>query len=49
MYGVKFDFVSGGPGYCGDLFIILGDYPGVPMALIRDLNTNKLTVLEPES
>ena len=48
-YGAKFDFVSGSPGYCGDLFVLLGDYPTVPMALIRDLNTNKLTVLAPES
>jgi len=24
-YGVKFNFVSGGPGYVGDLYIIQGD------------------------
>ena len=45
IYGVRFDFTSGGPGYCGDLFIILGDSPTPPMTLIRDLNTKKLTRL----
>jgi hypothetical protein len=25
VYGVKFDFVSGSPGYCGDLYILQGD------------------------
>jgi hypothetical protein len=25
VYGVKFDFVSGGPGYFGDLYILQGD------------------------
>jgi len=25
VYAVKFDFVSGGPGYVGDLYIIQGD------------------------
>ena len=48
VYGVKFDFVSGSPGYCGDLFILSGDSLGEPMTLIRDLNTKKLTVLQPE-
>jgi hypothetical protein len=35
VYGVKFDFVSGGPGYFGDLYILLGDALGEPMVLIR--------------
>lgn len=37
VYGVKFHFVSGGPGYIGDLFIIQGDAlsESAPMALIR--------------
>lgn len=25
VYGVKFHFVSGGPGYIGDLYILQGD------------------------
>jgi hypothetical protein len=40
IYGVKFDFVSGSPGYCGDLFILQGDalteHP--PVVLIRGDN-----------
>lgn len=37
-YGVKFDFVSGGPGYVGDLFILQGDAlsDGGLMLLRRD-------------
>jgi len=37
IYGVKFDFVSGGPGYVGDLYILQGDAAGEPpMVLGRD-------------
>lgn len=35
VYGVKFDFVSGSPGYVGDLYILHGDALGEPMVLIR--------------
>ncbi len=37
VYGVKFHFVSGGPGYVGDLFILQGDAlsESAPIALIR--------------
>ncbi len=37
VYGVKFHFVSGGPGYIGDLFILQGDAlsESAPIALIR--------------
>ncbi|HLZ16281.1 MAG TPA: hypothetical protein VKQ08_04550 [Cyclobacteriaceae bacterium] len=36
VYGVKFDFVSGGPGYFGDLYLLYGDaLSGEPMILIR--------------
>ena len=35
VYGVKFDFVSGGPGYCGDLYVLHGGALGEPMSLIR--------------
>ena len=45
IYGVKVDFVSGSPGYCGDLFILLGDSLGEPMTLIRSHDTKKLKVV----
>ena len=35
VYGVKFDFASGGPGYVGDLYVLHGDALGEPMTLIR--------------
>ena len=36
VYGVKYDFVSGGPGYSGDLFILQGDsLDASPMMLRR--------------
>jgi len=35
VYGVKFYFVSGGPEYCGDLYLLQGDGLEAPMALIR--------------
>jgi hypothetical protein len=35
VYGVKFDFMSGGPGYAGDLYILHGDALGEPVVLIR--------------
>jgi hypothetical protein len=25
IYAVKFDFISGGPGYVGEVFILMGD------------------------
>lgn len=34
-YGVRFDFVSGGPGYVGELYLVHGDALGEPMTLIR--------------
>jgi len=30
VYGVRFNFVSGGPGYVGDLFVLQGDGIGEP-------------------
>jgi hypothetical protein len=35
VYGVKFDFVSGSPGYVGDPYILHGDALGEPMVLVR--------------
>lgn len=38
VYGVKFNFVSGSPGYVGDLYILQGDALTeiAPMVLRRD-------------
>jgi hypothetical protein len=37
VYAVRFDYVSGSPGYCGDYFILQGDaLIGEPLQLIRD-------------
>ncbi len=38
VYGVKFNFVSGCPGYCGDVYILMGDSLNEPVTLIRDEN-----------
>ncbi len=40
VYAVHFDFVSGSPGYVGDLYLIHGDYLAdvPPAALVRDDN-----------
>jgi hypothetical protein len=37
-YGAKFAFVSGSPGFCGEVIVILGDCLGNPPVLFaRDL------------
>lgn len=38
VYAVKFNFMSGSPGYVGDLFILQGDAltGAAPMVLCRD-------------
>lgn len=38
LYAVKFAFVSGSPGYVGDLYILQGDAltGDPPLALVRD-------------
>jgi len=38
VYGVKFNFMSGSPGYVGDLFILQGDTltGDSPLILIRN-------------
>ena len=35
-YGAKFDFVSGSPGYIGEIYILVGDSLDEPMAFQRD-------------
>jgi hypothetical protein len=35
-YGAKFHFVSGSPGYVGDLYVLQGDALGEPMVLRRE-------------
>jgi hypothetical protein len=35
VYGVKFDFTSGSPGYSGDIFIIQNDTLEPPLVLVR--------------
>ena len=47
VYAAKFHFVSGGPGYVGDLFILHGDAltDAPPMVLTRN-GTGALEVLD---
>ena len=45
-FGAKFDFVSGGPGYVGDLYVIHGDALGEPMTLVR--RNGRLAVVWPD-
>ena len=35
VYGVKFDFISGSPGYFGELYIIQDDALQAPLVFIR--------------
>lgn len=45
VYGAKFDFVSGGPGYVGDIFVLQGDAIGeVPPMVLRRDRQNRLIV-----
>jgi len=36
VYAAKFNFISGSPGYVGDVYIIQGDSLTEPMVLRRD-------------
>jgi hypothetical protein len=48
-YGVRFNFTSGGPGYCGDLYVLYGDaISGVPVILIRDSEHHLQVVVNDE-
>lgn len=46
VYGAKFNYVSGGPGYVGDLFILQGDAltEQSPMVLRRDKEGKVITL-----
>lgn len=44
VYAVKFTYQSGGPGYVGDLYILLGDTPDEPLRLIR--KNDELEILD---
>ncbi len=44
VYAVKFKYQSGGPGYIGDLYILVGDTPDEPVRLIR--RRGKLEILD---
>ena len=35
VYGAKFDYVTGGPGYFGDLYIIQDDSLEAPLTFVR--------------
>jgi hypothetical protein len=45
VYAAKFDFVSGSPGYVGDLYILQGDaLTGYPPIVLRRADDNALVV-----
>ena len=45
VYVSKFDFISGSPGYVGDMFLIMGDHlTGPPLCIIRDRESQLLTL-----
>jgi hypothetical protein len=46
VYAAKFNFVSGSPGYVGDLFVLQGSYStgDAPMVLRRDVKGNLIFV-----
>jgi hypothetical protein len=45
-YAVRFDFISGSPGYCGDVFLIIGDALTNPLMLIRVDGRGSLKIVE---
>lgn len=42
VYGVKFDYITGGPGYFGDLYIVQDDALQSPLAFVRENGALKL-------
>ena len=50
VYAAKFDFVSGSPGFCGDLYILQGDaLTGYPPLVLRRADDGTLVVCNEES
>ena len=47
VYGVRFNFVSGSPGYVGELFVLQGDALSEhsPFVLFRDPQSAQLMVV----
>ena len=45
VFGARFDFVSGMPGYCGDVFVLYGDALAEPMTLYRKYPDKVLVVM----
>jgi hypothetical protein len=44
VYGARFNFISGGPGYVGDLYVIQGDaITEVPPVVLKRDHTGHLT------
>ena len=44
-YAVRFDFISGSPGYCGDAFLIMGDALEAPLMLVRENGRGPLQIV----
>ena len=43
VYGVRFDFATGGPGYCGPLYLIKGDgEPDAPPLILTRSESGEL-------
>lgn len=42
---VRFDFISGSPGYCGDVFLVLGDALESPLMLVREDGRGPLQIV----
>ncbi len=42
VYGAKFDYITGGPGYFGDLYIIQDDSLEPPLTFVRQNGALKL-------
>lgn len=45
-YGVRFDFVSGSPGYVGDMYIVHGDYLSAPPLVFTRDGSGRLELVD---
>jgi hypothetical protein len=45
LYGARFDFTSGGPGYVGPLYLIYGDSVGSGAPLVVTKNNGRLAAI----